>query len=69
MRTTLDLGDDVVAAARAMCAASGGSLGRAVTELARVGLNAPTTGLDGFPTFPLVEGHVITTDMIVEHRD
>jgi hypothetical protein len=50
MRTTLDLDDAVLAAARAMSTQQGTSLGAAVSELARRGLN-PRVVDEGFPTF------------------
>lgn len=50
MRTTLDLDDAVLAAARALSRESGLSLGAAVSELALRGL-APRLVDDGFPTF------------------
>lgn len=39
MRTTVDLDDDVLAAARAIAAAERRSLGRVLSELARTGLS------------------------------
>lgn len=50
MRTTLEIDDEVLAAARALSAESGMSLGAAVSELARRGLR-PRVVDDGFPTF------------------
>lgn len=47
MRTTLELDDDVVAAARELAAASGRSLGTTVSDLARRGLTPAAIDLDG----------------------
>lgn len=47
MRTTLELDDDVVAAARELAAASGRSLGATVSELARRGLTPAAVDADG----------------------
>jgi hypothetical protein len=50
MRTTLDLDEEVLAAARAVSAEAGISLGAAVSELARRGLR-PRLVHNGFPMF------------------
>jgi plasmid stability protein len=47
MRTTLNLDDDVVAAARELAAAQGRSLGSVVSELARRGLTPARVEVDG----------------------
>lgn len=47
MRTTLELDDDVVAAARELAATSGRSLGATVSELARRGLTPAAVDADG----------------------
>ena len=41
MRTTLTIDDDVMAVARALAERNGGSLGSAVSELARRGFKSP----------------------------
>ena len=52
MRTTLTIDDDVLAVARALAARRGGSLGSALSELARRGFKgATTTEDDGVPVF------------------
>jgi hypothetical protein len=54
MRTTVNLDDDVVEAARALAAAEGKSLGEVVSELARRGLTPSQVDVDeedGFPVF------------------
>lgn len=47
MRTTLDLDDDVVAAARELARASGRSLGATMSELARRGLTPAAVEVEG----------------------
>ncbi|UUY05914.1 antitoxin [Svornostia abyssi] len=47
MRTTLNLDDDVVAAARELAAGEGRSLGAVVSELARRGLSPARVDADG----------------------
>jgi hypothetical protein len=52
MRTTLDIDDDVLGAARTLAAERGISLGSAMTELARRGLRAAvSTFEDDLPVF------------------
>ena len=71
MRTTLDIEDGVLAAARALAQDTGLSLGAAVSVLARRGLAAterPTGG--GFPIFASDrDAPAITLDLVNEHRD
>jgi hypothetical protein len=72
VRTTLELDDAVLAAARVLAAQRGISLGAAVSEYARRGLQAPavTSSRNGFPVFGSApSGHVITDDLVAEHRD
>lgn len=69
MRTTLDLGDRVLAAARSRAHVRGISLGKAVSELALEGYAAqvpPARAADeeSIPTLPHVPGHVITDEMV-----
>lgn len=47
MRTTLELDDDVVTAARELARSSGRSLGATVSELARRGLTPASVAVDG----------------------
>ncbi|MBU9767314.1 antitoxin [Mycobacterium sp. TNTM28] len=47
MRTTLDLDDDVVAAARELAASERRSLGAVISELARRGLTPAQVEIDG----------------------
>lgn len=69
MRTTLDLDERVLAAARAKAAGEGISLGRAVSEIALQGLRGHTEASPGFPMLPSVDGHVITDELVDEYRD
>ena len=69
MRTTLDIDDRVLAAARSRARVRGISLGRALSEFALVGLaaeegSAQVLRTDGFPMLPPVPGHVITDEMV-----
>ncbi|PID96947.1 MAG: DUF2191 domain-containing protein [Actinomycetales bacterium] len=72
MRTTLDIDDVVLSAARAKARAEGISLGRAVSALALVGLSAPassTAGTAGLPVLHGVPGHLVTDDLVARYRD
>ncbi|MGH7339206.1 MAG: antitoxin [Candidatus Rokuibacteriota bacterium] len=55
MRTTLNLDEDVLAAARSLARSRGRSLGRVVSELARLGLRPQLSKVRerGFPVFDL----------------
>ncbi len=66
MRTTLDIDEDVLRAARSIARAQETSLGRVVSSLARKGL-APKTSASkrGFPVFRIAPGAPpITEDMV-----
>lgn len=66
MRTTLQLDDDVVAAARELAAVERRSLGSVVSELARRGLTPDVVASDsGLPTIRVPEGTPpITPEMV-----
>ncbi|MED5811451.1 hypothetical protein VST63_03685 [Mycolicibacterium sp. 050232] len=68
MRTTLDIDERVLAAAKGMARARGITMGQAISELAIAGYEAryATTELGDpdFPVLPAVEGHVITDEMV-----
>lgn len=71
MRTTLDIEDSVLAAARALAQSEGVSLGAAVSLLARRGL-APTAPVerDGFPVFDVAHDlPPLTLELVNAHRD
>lgn len=72
MRTTLDLDEAVLVAARALARDESISLGAAVSELARRGLRAPlavarTQG--GFPVLDAGDGPPITLEVVNRYRD
>ncbi|MFT4052023.1 MAG: antitoxin [Microbacterium sp.] len=72
MRTTLDIDDVVLRAARALAAQRTVSLGAAVSELALRGLRptASTETVSGFPVrVPRNPAHVITDDLVAAQRD
>jgi hypothetical protein len=54
MRTTLDLDDDVLHAAKEIAAARGSTAGKVVSELARKGLETPRSARmrNGVPVLP-----------------
>lgn len=68
MRTTLNLDDDVVTAARALADSDQRSLGQVVSDLARRGLEPREARLgdeEGFPVFRVdAQAPVITSDMV-----
>ena len=72
MRTTLEIDDSVLAAARVLAGQRGISLGAAVSEYARRGLQTTVEvqHRNGFPVFgPAASGHQITDELVAEHRD
>ncbi len=72
MRTTLDLDEAVLDAARSIAREEGVSLGRAVSQLALRGLTGvgPIDITTGFPTFTVEVGsRPITLESVNEHRD
>ncbi|WP_068427543.1 hypothetical protein [Piscicoccus intestinalis] len=77
MRITLDIDDVVLSAARSLARAHGVTLGAAVSELARRGLDAPDAhpgaSVDtSYSPFPVLLGHpdhVISRELVNAHRD
>ena len=72
MRTTLDLDDDVLEAARALAAMRKQPMGQGVSELARQGLHQPPARLknwDGVPVLPKRPGIVVTHEFINRLRE
>lgn len=72
MRTTLDIDPVVLSAARAKAAAERISLGRAVSELARLGLRGQRPALSSGTEFPVLAGnpdHPVTDELVAEYRD
>ncbi len=71
MRTTVDIDDAVLAAARTLSSERGISLGDAISELARRGLarRAPVA-LDGIPAFEVsADAAAITPEMVREANE
>lgn len=66
MRTTLEISDDVLAAARSLAAEKDVSLGAAVSELARRGLQTGRTAVENdLPVFEVPHGAgPITPEMV-----
>jgi hypothetical protein len=81
MRTTLDIEDDVLAAAKELARRQGTSAGAMVSRLLRAALNgsaagglapsasATTGGLAGFRPFPARTGQLVTNAQIDQLRD
>lgn len=69
MRTTLDIDDTVLAAARSLARSRGTSLGAAVSELARRGLSAESSAQAdvAYSPFPVLVGddNIVVTDELV----
>ncbi len=72
MRTTLDIDDDILSAAKELARAEGKTIGRVLSDLARQALTTPTvTGmaergpepLSDWPTFPR-RGGIVTSEMV-----
>ena len=75
MRTTLTIDDDLLAAARSLARAKSESIGKALSELARRGLNAtPRVARShrgpGFPVFSVSrDAHPITLEDVRKAED
>lgn len=72
MRTTLDLDEKVLAAARSKARAENISLGRAVSELALAGLLPTRTEPESSSGFPVITGnpgHVLSDELVEQLRD
>ena len=68
MRTTLDIADDVVAAAKELAAAERRSLGSVISELARRGLTpARVEAEEGLPVIRVPAGTPAITPEMVRH--
>ena len=72
MRTTLDIDDDILSAARELARADRKTIGEIISALARQALTAPTPGLGesdqrelaDWPTFPNREGRIVTPELV-----
>ncbi len=82
MRTTLDIDDDILAAAKDLAKAEGQTMGHVITELAPRGLTQPSFAgqpgladpaahfeMDSWPTFPRRDGPPVTSEMIKRIED
>jgi hypothetical protein len=76
MRTTLDIEDDVLQAAKELAAKEKSTAGSVLSRLARIGLRSPATPArkspplkNGVPVFPLREGEVVTLEHIQKLMD
>ena len=75
MRTTLDIEDDVLQAAKELAQREGGTAGRVISALARRGLSLPAAGRKnhsgvrgGVPVLPS-RGEVVTLEHIRQLQD
>ncbi len=72
MRTTLEIDDDVLQAARSVAAAEGKNIGKALSELARRGLEPRTQSKtrSGFPVFDVgPDAAPITLELVKDALD
>lgn len=70
MRTTVDIDDEVLAAARSIAEADRRSLGNVLSELARKGLVPSQRVDDEFPTFPVpADAPPLTIEMVERAMD
>jgi hypothetical protein len=75
MRTTLDIEDDILQAAKELAARERSTAGAVISRLAREGLQQPAKGVfsmartkltvkNGIPVFPARPGEVVTLDHV-----
>ena len=67
MRTTVNIDDDILFAAKELAERDGTSLGRVLSNLARVALTRPEAGSsvrNGIPLFPVRPGIVVSSELI-----
>jgi hypothetical protein len=66
MRTTLDLDDDVLQAARELAVVRNSTAGKVLSELARKGLQPTRTPRirNGVPLLPHEPGRIVTVEMV-----
>ncbi|MBS1818970.1 MAG: CopG family transcriptional regulator [Acidobacteria bacterium] len=72
MRTTLELDDDVLAAAKAIAVHRGVTAGQVISELARKGLRVERSAApvrNGVPLLRSVAGRIVTPQMVDEVLD
>ena len=66
MRTTLDIDDDVLQAAKELAQARGKTAGQVLSDLARKGLERPrdVRVRNGVPLLPSEPGRIVTVEMV-----
>lgn len=72
MRTTLDLDEDILMAAKEIARQRGVSIGKVLSELARQAMvrGAPGTTKNGVPLFPVQpDTGVVTLELVNQLRD
>ena len=78
MRTTLDIADDILRAAKEIAVREHSTAGAVISRLARQALIAPTPGVDaggqtkrrnGVPVFPARPGEVVTLEHVQRLAD
>jgi len=75
MRTTLDIEDDVLQAAKELALKEKTTAGAVVSRLARAGLHQPLKGLvatkvkNGVPVFPARSGEIVTLEHVQKIMD
>ncbi len=72
MRTTVDLEEDVLLAAKELAKQRGNSLGQVLSDLVRQALTrrAPVSAKHGLPLFPVQpDAGVVTLDLVNRLRD
>lgn len=72
MRTTLDIDEDVLLAAKEIAKQQGVSMGKALSKLAREALTrrASTTTRNGVPLFPQQpDTEIVTLEIVYQLRD
>ena len=72
MRTTLDLEEDILSAAKEIARQRGITVGKALSDLARQALTRQVSGAtrDGLPLFPIQpDAGVVTLELVNHLRD
>jgi hypothetical protein len=82
MRTTLDIDDDILSAAKELAKAEGRTMGEVISDLARRALTQPASGTtpgfaeparqfltDDWPMFPSRGGPPVTNELIRQIQD
>jgi hypothetical protein len=72
MRTTLDIDEDVLRAAKEIAQQRGATVGHVVSDLLRTALTRQTPGStrNGFPLFPIQpDAKIVTLEMVNQLRD